>query len=209
MRDQLCAGLDKLEIEYKVEQIDLCLAYCQLMLKWNKAFNLTAIKQPNKMVAYLLLDSLSVLPFISDKKQLIDVGTGAGLPGIPLAIFMPQANWVLCDSNGKKTRFIRQACAELGLKNISVENKRIEDYHHTQSIDVILSKAYASLSGFVQSTRHLCSDQTVLMTLKSGLQDQEKKEADLSENHLYLEEVFLTVPGVAEPRSIVTIKSKQ
>ena len=205
MREQLCAGLDKLNIEYETRQIDSCLAYTQLLLKWNKAFNLTAVKQPKKMVSHLLLDSLSVLPFIEKKLQIMDVGTGAGLPGVPLAIFMPETQWVLCDSNGKKTRFIKQACAELGLKNISVENKRVEDYHHASSFDVILSKAYASLSNFVTSTQHLCSESTVLLAFKSGLQAQEKQELDLSGKQL--DETFLTVPGINEPRSIVTIKN--
>ena len=140
MRDQLVKGLEKLEPPFEAPQIDLCLAYCQLLLKWNKAFNLTAIKQPNKMVAYLLLDSLSLLPHLVGKNELMDVGTGAGLPGVPLAIFMRDAHWVLCDSNGKKTRFIQQACAELGLTNISVVNTRVEDYHHEKSFDVINDK---------------------------------------------------------------------
>lgn len=207
MKKQLSDGLKKLNIEFNDSQIRLCLKYIQLLIKWNKAFNLTAIRQPKKMVSHLLLDSLSLLPYLEDKQKIMDVGSGAGLPGLPLAIFMPKTDWVLCDSNGKKTRFIRQACAELGLKNISVENKRIEDYHHAQSFDVILSKAYASLSDFVQSTRHLCSAQTILLTLKTGLQEQQKKGAYLSQHHLHLEEIFLMVPGIDEPRSIVTIKS--
>ncbi len=205
MREQLCHGLEQLKITYNTEQIDLCLAYIRLLLRWNKAFNLTAIKQPEQMVSHLLLDSLSVLPWVHNDKYLLDVGTGAGLPGIPLAIFMPQAQWVLCDSNGKKTRFITQVCAELGLQNISVENKRVEDYHPPQLFDVILSKAYASLSDFVKSTQHLCAKQTVLITLKSGLSLHEKQEANLAGKHL--DEVFLNIPGINEPRSIVTIKS--
>ncbi len=205
MREQLCEGLDKLNIEYETRQIDLCLAYTQLLLKWNKAFNLTAVKQPKKMVSHLLLDSLSALPFIEKQQQIMDVGTGAGLPGIPLAIFMPDTQWLLCDSNGKKTRFIRQACAELGLKNITVENNRVEDYHHAVTFDVILSKAYASLSDFVNTTQHLCTESTLLITWKSGLQAQEKQDVCLDGKHL--EETFLTVPGINEPRSIVTIKN--
>lgn len=207
MREQLLTGLDQLSIEYTEQKIDLCLSYIHLLLKWNKAFNLTAITQPKKMVSHLLLDSLSLLPHLEDKQFILDVGTGAGLPGVPLAIFMPDAKWVLCDSNGKKTRFIQQACAELKLTNISVENKRIEDYHHEQSFDAILSKAYASLSDFVSSTRHLCGAETVLMTLKTGLQAQEKQAADEYLEHLQLNEQFLTVPGVNETRSIVTLTS--
>lgn len=206
MRNQLCAGLQALNIEFDEHQIDACLAYLHLLLKWNKAFNLTAVTEPKKMVSYLLLDSLSLLPWLDDKNNILDVGTGAGLPGIPLAIFKPNVHWVLCDSNGKKTRFIQQACAELGLKNITVENKRIEDYHYSKSFDVILSKAYASLSDFVQSTQHLCSEKTLLITLKSGLADVEKNTKKLDEK--YLEETFITIPGVSELRSIVTITSR-
>jgi len=206
MRDQLCKGLEKLEIDFIEPQIDMCLSYAQLLLKWNKAFNLTAITQPKKIVSYLLLDSLSLLPYLMDSGEIMDVGTGAGLPGVPLAIFLPKVKWVLCDSNGKKTRFIRQACAELGLKNISVVYDRVENYHHEKSFDVILSKAYASLSDFVLSTQHLCSDDTTLITLKSGLSKAEKKNIDLSNK--CLEETFLTIPGINESRSIITIKSK-
>ncbi|MBL7004275.1 MAG: 16S rRNA (guanine(527)-N(7))-methyltransferase RsmG [Gammaproteobacteria bacterium] len=205
MREQLTKGLDILKIEYDESKIDLCMAYCQLLLKWNKSFNLTAIKQPKQMVSHLLLDSLSILPFVQGKKRLLDVGSGAGLPGVPLAIFMPASEWVLCDSNGKKTRFIQQASAELGLKNISVVNSRVQDYHQ-QTFEVILSKAYASLADFVQSVNHLCTQDTVLLTLKSGLDALEKKQANVPESHI--EEVFLSVPGVQESRSVVIIKEK-
>lgn len=207
MREQLTKGLEKLDIEYTTDKIDQCLAYIQLLLKWNKAFNLTAITQAKKMVPHLLLDSLSLLPYVADKKEILDVGTGAGLPGLPLAIFMPDTSWVLCDSNGKKTRFIRQVCAELGLKNISVENKRIEAYHHPRSIDVILSRAYASLADFIQSTQHLCSSETVLIALKSGLQAAEKEAVGERCKQVHLEEAFIAVPGITETRSIVTIKN--
>ncbi len=207
MREQLCNGLEQLKIDYNTDQIDLCLAYTQLLLRWNKAFNLTAIKQPKQIVSHLLLDSLSVLPYLQNYTDLMDVGTGAGLPGVPLAIFMPQAKWVLCDSNGKKTRFITQVCAELGLQNISVENKRVEAYHHPQSLQVIVSKAYASLSDFMQTTQHLCDEKTLLITLKSGLQVAEKQAVDLRKKQL--DEVYLTIPGIQEPRSIVMMKQSE
>lgn len=206
MRDQLVKGLDALGIAYEENQVDLCLAYAQLLIKWNKSFNLTAIKQPNKIVSYLLLDSLSVLPHLKAPSSVMDVGTGAGLPGVPLAIFTPQTQWVLCDSNGKKTRFVLQVCAELGLKNISVENKRVEDYHREQPFDVIISKAYASLFDFLTSATHLCDEKTCFMTLKSGLPKKEKKA--VNKQNYQLDECFLTVPGISEPRSIVTIKKQ-
>lgn len=206
MKQLLCRGFEKLQINYSENQIDLCLAYLLLLKKWNKAFNLTAVTQPNKMVSHLLLDSLSLLPHLTDKVELLDVGSGAGLPGIPLSIFLPEAKWVLCDSNGKKTRFMQQASAELGLKNISVVNKRIEDYHRARSFDVILSKAFASLPDFISSVQHLCSDKTELMTLKSGLGSQEKQDIDF--NNKQLIEEFIEVPGINESRSIVIIKNK-
>lgn len=207
MRDLLEKGLSDLSIRATQQQVEQCLDYCHLLLKWNKSFNLTAIRKPNQIITHLIIDSLSVLPWLKGAKQAIDVGTGAGLPGVPLAIMLPELKWVLCDSNGKKTRFIQQACAELGIKNISVENLRVQDYYPTSPFDVIVSKAYASLSDFEASVHHLVSKNTQLLTFKSGLSADECQHIE-SDNYR-IEETFITVPGVSEPRSIVCLKPKK
>lgn len=206
MRDQLSTGLAELAVNATPAQVEQCLDYCHLLMKWNKSFNLTAIKQPAQIISLLILDSFTALPWLQRSKHVLDVGTGAGLPGVPLAIMLPEVDWVLCDSNGKKTRFIQQACAELAIKNISVENLRVQDYHPKTQFDVIVSKAYASLSDFEASVHHLVSQNTQLLTFKSGLNAGELQQLK-SENYR-IEETYVKVPNVSEPRSIVCLKPK-
>ena len=124
---RLQQGIAKLGLNVTVEMQEKLIAYLQLMLKWNKAYNLTAIRELDSMVIRHVLDSLSILPFIK-QSPVLDVGTGAGLPGIPLALCLPDYQFVLLDSNGKKTRFLTQAKIELGIENIEVIHSRIEDY---------------------------------------------------------------------------------
>lgn len=130
------------------------LVYLELLQTWNRVFNLTSITDPKEMVYLHLIDSLVVAPYVTGQTCL-DVGTGAGLPGIPLAILNPTQTWVLLDKNSKKTRFLTQAIAELGLKNISVVHRRSEDFHPSHCFDSILSRALGTLAMFVTSTAHL------------------------------------------------------
>ena len=124
--------------------------YLELLVKWNRVYNLTAIKDPKQMVTHHLLDSLSISPYLHGDR-LIDVGTGAGLPGIPLAITHRHKQFVLLDSNVKKTRFCRQAAAELGLDNVEVVHSRVEDYRPERLFSSVISRAYTSLSGMITS----------------------------------------------------------
>lgn len=133
---------------------DTLVAYVELLDRWNKAFNLTAVRDPAEMVPRHILDSAVLAP-MAGTGRLIDVGTGAGLPGIVLAVLQPDLDVTLLDSNGKKTRFCRQAAAELGLKNVAVFQARVEDYHPMERFVTVVSRAYASLADFVTSTRHL------------------------------------------------------
>ncbi len=205
--DQLTSGLAKMNIKASQEQLDQLICYLELLQKWNKTYNLTAITDLQKMVSYHLLDSLSIVPAIAQRAQCLDVGTGAGLPGIPLAILLPQTQWVLLDSNGKKTRFIQQAIAACGLKNVKVVQSRIQDYHADSCFDVIVSRAYASLLNFIQSVDHLWQPETCLLTMKTDLTETERQQLDAS--HYQLKVTRLQVPGVAEKRSLVTIKRQK
>ena len=126
-RTILESGLTALNLPNTPEQIDQLLAFIKLIAKWNKAYNLTAVRNNEDMARLHILDSLAILPHI-EGKRVIDIGTGAGLPGIPLAIFMPEVEFVLLDSNAKKTRFVQQVILELKLKNVSVLHSRVEDY---------------------------------------------------------------------------------
>ena len=199
----LRAGTEALGIGLQQTQYDQLLEYLYLLEKWSQTYNLTAIKGLPKMMCYHLLDSLSVMPRLANCRKAIDVGSGAGLPGIPLAIAMPETVWVMLDSNSHKTRFIRQAVAHCGLKNAQVVQTRVQDYDAPDSPDFIVSRAYASLSGFCDSVDHLMAPGTRLLTMKTGLQPAEADELDSS--RLVFEEEILQVPGICEIRSLVTV----
>jgi 16S rRNA (guanine527-N7)-methyltransferase len=134
-------------------QVKLLLDYLRLLQKWNSAYNLTAIREPEKMLHLHLLDSLSIIPFVKGG-NVLDVGTGPGLPGIPLAIVYPERNFTLMDSNGKKTRFLFQVKNELGLGNVKEIQSRVEAYQPTKQFDAITSRAFTSLSDMGEKTTH-------------------------------------------------------
>ena len=200
---ELREGAEALGLDLHQTQYDQLLEYLYLLEKWNQTYNLTAIKGLSRMLRYHLLDSLSMMPRLVDCRKAIDVGSGAGLPGIPLAIAMPDSFWVMLDSSSRKTRFIRQAIAHCGLKNAQVVQTRVQDYHAPDSPDFIVSRAYASLSGFCDSVAHLMAPGTRLLTMKTGLQPAEADELDRS--RFVFEEEILQVPGIREIRSLVAV----
>ena len=200
----LRAGTEALGLSLQQSQYDQLLEYLHLLHKWNQVYNLTAIHELPKMLSHHLLDSLTLAPLVAEGRKLLDVGSGAGLPGIPLAIALPQLICVMLDSNGRKTRFIRQAIAHCGLKNAQVVQSRIEDYHSPDSLDFIVSRAYAPLAEFCDSVTHLLGPGTRLITMKTGLKAKEMEQLDNS--RFFFEEENLYVPGIKETRSLVTIK---
>ena len=197
-------GLEQVNLTFEESQVKQLNDYLELLVKWNKAYNLTAITNPQKMVAYHVLDSVAIINEIPDRGLCLDVGTGAGLPGIPLAIMLPQSKWVLLDSNGKKTRFVQQAIASCGLSNVKVVQSRIQDYHADSSFDVIVSRAYSSVSDFVSSVAPIWQANTRLITMKTELSEAEKQSLDSAIYKLEINQ--LQVPGIAEKRSLVTIQ---
>ena len=146
---------------------DPLLAFLHLLEKWNAAYNLTAVREPEKMVTHHLLDSLAVIPHLRGPR-IIDVGAGAGIPGIPLALACPELEFVLLDSNAKKTRFITQAIHELGLANIGVERARAEDHRPAQLFDTVISRAFASLAEMLDMTQHLGAPHGVFVAMKGN-----------------------------------------
>jgi len=151
------------------------LAYIRLLLQWNKAYNLTAAKDAQEIMVRHVLDSLTLLPFIT-KKKVLDVGSGAGFPGVMLAIFLKDNDIIVLDSNSKKTRFLNQVKIELSLDNLTVVNQRIEDYQQ-DNIATIVSRAYSSLLDFVKSTAHLCKQgDTQLLAMKGKYPTEELQQ---------------------------------
>ncbi len=205
LKSQLAGGIDELGLSITDNQLEAMLAYLSLLDKWNKSYNLTAIRDPQKMLTYHLLDSLSISSWIQPGALVLDVGSGPGLPGIPLAIALPHSRWGLLDSNGKKTRFMQQALAICPVNNAVVVKSRVQDYHAVEPLDIIVSRAYASLDGFAESVAHLMGRETVLMTMKTGL---EEKEAALSPTKYDRQEYDLHVPGISEPRKLVTVRQR-
>ncbi len=200
---ELRVGSDELGISLQQSQYDQLLEFLHLLGKWNQVYNLTAITEPRKMLSHHLLDSLALMPSLLRAKKVLDVGSGAGLPGIPLAIALPDTIWVMLDSNARKTRFIRQAIAHCGLSNAQVVQSRVQDYHAPDSLDFIISRAYAPLSEFCGSVAHLIGPETRLLTMKAGLKPEEAQA--VSSERFFIEEEMIDVPGIRETRSLVTI----
>ncbi len=201
-RNILISGLETLNLSFKPEQIEQLLAFIKLIAKWNKAYNLTAVRNNEDMARLHILDSLAILPHI-EGKRVIDIGTGAGLPGIPLAIFLPEVEFVLLDSNAKKTRFVQQVILELKLKNVSVIHSRVEDYQPKLGFDIITTRAFTNLADMVKMTAHLLSPNGVLLAMKGLI-----PEAELAEINAKTTLIPIKVPEVEAERCLVRIAVK-
>jgi len=176
-------GLSQLGLDVETHLKAQLIEFIDLLVKWNRVYNLTSVKGRDQMIVRHLLDSLVLVHFIrryltpqsqaTPKKRIIDVGCGAGLPGLPLAIVFPQYDFVLLDSNSKKTRFIVQVVSELALKNITIESCRSQDFHPEQQFDCIVSRALSSVSDIVAMTAHLCAQNGLFLLMKGTNPKQE------------------------------------
>ena len=182
--------------------VDDYLAYVELLEQWNKAYNLTAIRQPAAMVAYHVLDSLSVLPYL-DGGACLDVGSGAGLPGLILALARPDSHWTLLDSNGKKIRFINQVIMELGVNNVEAVCCRIEDFYTETLFSTVTARAWGSLYNLYQVTRHLMPSYGHLLAMKGP--DVNTELVELEHCAVTAKVHSLVVPGVESLRTLVDI----
>lgn len=201
-RDILLNHCQQMAISLTDEQVEQLLKYHALLVKWNKAFNLTAVRSPLEMVSRHLTDSLSVLPHI-DCQRLIDVGSGPGLPGIPLAICRPDLPITLLDSNIKKSRFQFQAKAELGLDNVEVVHERVEKFTPEQPFDAVISRAFASLQDMIHWTDHLCAEQGIFLAMK-GMYPVEELE-QLPASIQLRQSIPLQVPGTDGERHLLIL----
>ena len=202
LENELVAGLLEMEISVSQTQIELLLAYLALLDKWNKSFDLSGVDDIGSMVSRHLLDSLSLSPYL-EGELIADVGTGAGLPGIPLAILHPEKRFVLIDSNGKKTRFLFQAKVALKLTNISVENARIEHYQSQQQIDMVMCRAFASLEDMVSKSQQLIDENCTLLAMKGRYPEQELEH--LPDGFKVRRVIKLDIPGSESHRHLVEV----
>jgi 16S rRNA (guanine527-N7)-methyltransferase len=178
------------------------MAYLALLEKWNRTYNLTAVRDPLEMVPRHLLDSLSVLPWLAGP-NVLDIGSGAGLPGIPLAIARPDLAFTLLDSNAKKTRFITQAVAELGLAHVTVVNARAEEFHPPHSFATLVTRAFASIPDMLAACGHLCGSGCRLLAMKGAVPQAEL--ASLPDGFKVSAIHALEVPGLEAQRHVIIL----
>jgi 16S rRNA (guanine(527)-N(7))-methyltransferase RsmG len=201
--EELSTGARELGIQLSETQHSQLLAYLALLIKWNKAYNLTAVRNPDEMVSRHLLDSLSVVPFVEGERWL-DVGSGGGMPGIPLAIMFPEMKVSLLDSNGKKTRFQTQVKLELKLDNLQVIHSRAEEFQPEQPFTGIISRAFSSLEDFTVWTRHMGNTDTRWLAMK-GLHPADELVALPTDFHLDSAHA-LAVPGCQGQRHLLILR---
>ena len=196
------AGLEQLGLALGEHQRAQLQAYLDLLERWNRRFNLTAVRDRDQMVIRHLLDSLSIRPFIRGRR-VIDVGSGAGLPGIVLAIADPEREYTLLDSNGKKTRFLVQAKSVLGLRRLQVVQGRVERHRCDTGFDQILSRAFASLGAMIAACHHLLANAGEFLAMKGLYPEQELR--DLPAGYDITAVDILRVPGLPEERCLLRI----
>lgn len=200
----LTTALKENNIILDAKKIDKLAQYLTLLQTWNKAFNLTNITEPRDMVYLHIVDSLVIAPYLHGT-HFLDVGSGAGLPGIPLAIMHPEQQWTMLDKNNKKTRFMTQAIAELKLTNAKAAHSRCEDFQPEQCFDSILSRAFGSLHLFVETTKHLLCDNGIFIAMK-GKYPQEELD-DLPNTVTVTSILPLEVKGLNADRHLVCLKN--
>ncbi len=202
-RQLLERGIQNLGIDCSAQQIQLFLDYLQMLQRWNKAFNLTAIRDPIQMIKLHFLDSAAVHHHIQGAERVIDVGTGPGLPGIPLAILNPQINFKLLDSNGKKTRFIFQAVSELRLPNVQEINHRVEEYQPESQFDIVVSRAFSAIPDMLAQCEHLLNKDGFFLAMKGKKPDSELSQIDKTYKVVDLSR--LDVPQIDGERHLIKI----
>jgi 16S rRNA (guanine527-N7)-methyltransferase len=200
LKNILMSGSETLGLSVDKTQIDQLLNLLQLLQKWNKAFNLTAVKDLQQMVAWHLLDSLALLPYIHGNR-ILDVGTGAGFPGLPLAITNPDRQFVLLDSNLKKTRFVQQATLELGINNVEIVHKRIQDYQPDSQFDCVFARAVSSLADMVDNVARLVAEDGKILLPKGQFPQTEIDELKDCRYSV----IKLDIPGMDAQRHLVSI----
>ena len=192
-------GIDQLGLNSENNEVLLLLDFILLIEKWNKTYNLTSVRNKEGMAGLHVLDSLAIIPHLHGRR-IADIGTGAGLPGIPLAIFLPDKEFTLVDSNSKKTRFVQQAVLELKLKNVKVVHQRVENLTGDLFSSVIM-RAFSSIQDIMSLSRHLIAPQGILLAMKGRVPNEELN--DITEPYTIIP---LNVPDVEGERCVIRIE---
>jgi len=201
--NKLSRLLDEAGISLTDHQKNQLVAYVDMLNKWNKAYNLTSVRDPNEMLVRHILDSIVVAPYL-EGARFIDVGTGPGLPGIPLSIVRPECQFTLLDSLGKRVRFLKQVQHELKLENITPVQSRVEEFPAEPPFDGVISRAFASLNDMVSWCHHLPGEQGRFYALKGVMPEEEI--ALLPSKYAVEKSVKLKVPQLTGERHLVIIK---
>lgn len=199
LRQQLQVILQELQLHLSPDSQDKIIRYLDLLVLWNKSYNLTAIRDPEAMMVKHIADSLAVAPYIK-ANRIIDIGTGAGLPGIPLSLVFPDQHWTLLDSNGKKIRFLLQVKAELQLSNVEIVQARIDDYKPQQCYDGLITRAWTQLDVMIEQIRHVCCPGAHLWAMKGKYPSEEL--SDLKQSY---QVQSIKVPGLNDQRHLVVL----
>jgi 16S rRNA (guanine527-N7)-methyltransferase len=196
----LADGVAEIGIEIDDQRRRALLGYLSLLKRWNRVYNLTTVKSDADFVTRHLLDSLSVVPYLHGR-NVIDIGSGAGLPGIPVALACPDISVTLLDSNAKRCRFLRQVQAQLKLQNVSIVQQRAEKFHPHEKFDSLLSRAFSSLSSFIACSGHLLADGGQLLAMKGQWPGDESVE--MPTGFRIKDVIKLHVPGLPEQRHLI------
>ncbi|MBX9810293.1 MAG: 16S rRNA (guanine(527)-N(7))-methyltransferase RsmG [Burkholderiales bacterium] len=206
LAEKLARGVAELRLDIAADTQHKLLDYLALIHKWNQVYNLTAVRETQKMVSHHLLDCLAVIPHVG-ARSIIDIGSGPGLPGIPLALALPQSRVTLLDSNHKKAAFLRQAVIELGLGNVEVVCERVETWRPQHKFEVVISRAFSGLPEFLAAAGRLCAGGGVIAAMK-GVYPYEEI-AQMPGGFKLRGVIPLTVPGLKAERHLVLMHPAQ
>lgn len=207
LRQELTALISKTSLQVTETQIEQLVQYVELLHKWNKAYNLTSVRDPSEMLVKHIMDSLMVGEVLTGER-FIDVGTGPGLPGIPLAILYPERNFVLLDSLGKRITFLRQVVFQLKLTNVQPVKSRVEEFQVEQAFDGVLSRAFSSLNDMVSWCNHLiAAEQGRFFALKGQFPHEEMSQ--LPEHVELVESYEIHVPDLVGERHVLELKKSK
>ena len=198
-------GLIRLGLPFSNEAVDKCCKHLILLKRWSRAFNLSGIKDLNEMVVKHVLDSVSILPFLKGEK-IIDVGSGAGFPGIPISIFLPNISFSLLDSNGKKIRFLTEIKSQLNLENVTIVNDRVEKHAPSSPYDMVVCRAFSSLEKIVLNCSRLIVPNGSVLAMKAAISQQELTAAREVSRGLKIHK--LEIPNLKLPRHLVEIRPR-